>query len=156
MSITATHTQFDLRSLIREHLETEDVESPKVLAARVIDEIPAEALRGVVEQMLPEFCRHVIAETRRGTLKGNGRSRKSQHAGNVLQVLVSLGPNNLKRLGDCTLEDIRLLVTQHEDIARFNMAEAEGYKRLAQRMVDSKAQTVARLGVEAVCEALDD
>lgn len=57
--------EFDLRSLVREEIESSAVADPHVLAEHIAKLVPDENLRAALEQCLANTVRMLVAEARR-------------------------------------------------------------------------------------------
>lgn len=153
-------TPEEFRALVDDELATEP--NPHIVAARVLDKITGdtEAMRIALELSLsgwvairakrPPAVRS--GNTGAGRVDAEGHPRASaKTAGLVdnyvrkLNASVNVGGGTWKKLADCTVADLRILVQVRRNDAAANLDAAGKYEKLAEALDKSRAKTVGKL-----------
>lgn len=146
---------YDLRKTVRDFLDETDLTDFKEMAAELSARVPAKQLRDALAQALPHLLATVNQQRRMnnpvlaGTAAAPVRSAKvagiaAMHAA-ALRVLVHVGDGHNKQLGDCTYEDLMFAAEERREHARKNLAKADQFEALAERMHAAGVARVADL-----------
>lgn len=155
------------RSLVREFM-AEGLVDPHDIAAKVANVLTRDELAEIAASLLSDLARKEIrAERNRpGRYSDVLAGRKSRKAGpSRMRVagdvtrnepsrhLISV-PGGWKPLADCTADDLDASADQYFVRAESNRRQGERYRRLAEKMRESGATTVADLPEDFVAEVL--
>lgn len=138
---------FDLLDLLDGLIEDHD--DPYVVAEVAVQRIPEEALRSVLQSLLPYKVRERARVSRRHDIKITaGPSRRTavaQLTNDPIAWHVPVGPREWKRLGDCTIDDLEAIADRYFKRARTNEAIGKLYQRWADEMDALGVETFAEL-----------
>lgn len=154
-------TDFSLRSMVREALDSSDEADPHVIAEFIVAGLSVGQVRLALEKALPGFIREVVRSQRN---HGGHPSPTSARWDNVAELQAS-GELTLLRvrvfcgvwkfLGDCTRDDVKDLAERRETDAADLAAMAERFKALRSAMQRKRAATVADLPGDVLNEIFD-
>lgn len=146
----------ELNQLIRDVAESAaDDAGPVEIAQAAIDkagdELAGQFLLDLVSALVPT----ILGAQRRGAMGGNGgRSPKLERRrswwARALQSRVAVGGGEWKRLGDCTVDDLRSCIADRESFISSVRGQIEGYEKLIAAMQEHAADTVGELTAEQV------
>jgi hypothetical protein len=157
-------SDFDLRALVREILDSSPATDPATLAKEVAARVERRDVRAALEQAMPALVSSMV--TRARSTSPGGHLACDPHAtpaagGNPsrkvaairewwqqrLAERISVGsdPSAWKFLGDCTAPDLEFAASVREDRARSHAARAAEYRGLAAALRDSGSPTVRDL-----------
>lgn len=143
-------------------LLTEGFVEPTELSERLWQDLDLNEKLVIAHQMFRDFVRDIVRRHRNTSLaRGNvlperaryGKVRAAIKAG-LLDVAVDA--NGWRRLGDCTLDQLRIIVAGYERRASDNEHYAKKYRQLAEEMETRGVATVDDLGEATVRTILGD
>jgi hypothetical protein len=153
--VTDVDTDVNVRALARTVITTSPAADPAVLAAELLDRIPAGSERLVLEQCLRDVVRQVIHDSRPSMLVPDAstpnKSWKVQGVRDAwqraLRDLYHVGPDasDWKRLADCTRDDLLFAAAERREHAARTLAKAEQLDRLAALVAEHGVERVADL-----------
>lgn len=161
-------SDFVLRQVVREVLDTSLLSDPRELAVEVFTRIGATQRAEALQQALTVVVRQVISEQRHVThiadptrVQRPTTSSGPTRAGMVrewwqrsLRDRIHVGQSNWKPLGDCTYDDIVFAAEERREQASRNNAKARQYQFLAGLLTDHDVKRVRDLPVETLARTL--
>lgn len=156
-------SDFDLRKVVAEFLDTTDLTDFREMAAEVAGVVPSRQLRAALAEALVGYIANVNQNRRNANpvLNGNGQQKQNRSvkvAGiaamhrRMLRDLVHVGNSANKRLGDCTYEDLMFAAGERREIARLTAAKADRYEWLAKQLHAHSVDRVADLPPEVLAD----
>lgn len=156
--------EFDLRAAVVEVLDGTGLADLGEVAAKVAENVPSRHLRSALAEALRSYVAVVNQQRRaRNPIIGGGAvsSRSSKVSGIRDAVALALRDRvhvegGMKLLGECTYDDLMFAAAERRENARRNLAKADQYEALAEKVRAHKAARVADLppsvlhGLEAV------
>lgn len=159
-------TDFNLRALVREVMNTSTLKTPDEIAAEVAKRIPKAKTAEALHQSLRTFARQVISEERphgfRGVTSPVSSTRSAKVAGirdgwqKKLRARYHIGDGAYEFLGDCTAENLIFIATDLDEQAARKQARARGFRRLAEALDEHGAERVRDLPAELLMNSLGD
>lgn len=150
------HTRFNPRETAKSILATTDLADPDEIAEAIFRATPKGSIAGAYRALLRDVARE---EIRFGRMADEPAARKPNNSSKVAAIRAGheaffaqrvYANGDWKLLGDCTVADVLDLAAQRREIAAKNLATAEKYEALAERMAHARATTVRELGAKAV------
>jgi hypothetical protein len=160
--------QLNLRSIVRDALDDTDIAGTRELSDYLINEVldPSEyedALRIALPQYVREIIRHARqnardrsnTSTNGGTKgkKGKNKSRDRSHQMSILRDRVYVNGARMF-FGDCTANDVRVLISEYQNRADEMSAMTQRYTRVLALFKAHKANAVRDLPLKEVERAL--
>lgn len=150
--MTTTKTDFVLRHIAREILDTSLLVEPRDLAAELMARLSPDDYAAALAQALPVFMRQVLSEDRRGRTFGsstnfNGSPKVAAVRNGwqrALRQRIKTG-DGMKFLGDCTIADLLAAAELRDEMARRNASKATQYRSLAGELMDAGVDRVKDL-----------
>lgn len=132
--------------------------SPREIASAVVDKLGADALVVFLVDLVADRVLEVLRGQRNAALgRGQGASgrspkleRRARWWQQMLAAKVHVGGGEWKPLGDCTVDDLRVCVTERKEQIRQTQVQINNYLHLIERMEKHKAKTVAGLDPQQV------
>lgn len=150
MLITTQVHPFDLTGVIRQILEETDLSDPTAITRELITRIPPEALRDVLETVMPAYVRNRISAERAVTSPAAARRMmvRSSKVGGInewwrraLDDRVAVR-GDYKRLGDCTRRDLDYLAENLRERAEAMTRKAQRYEALRDKLPADRPETI--------------
>lgn len=152
-----TRIMTTLKELIRQVAEENKSADPRELATHVAASAPGHQLRNLLAEAIVDDCRQHLMTQRNNALDGVRRTNYSHRlAGqrdwyaNLLAARVGFANGDWKALGSCTIDDLTMLIEEHET----NIARIQGrinqYELLANLMRQHNATHVRELPREII------
>lgn len=146
---------FDLEGLVHRVIDDTDIVNPGEIAAKVLDSIPTEHLRDVLQMTLRQYVLTVVSRDRfrtahppkvlAGTANPSTKVLAIREYGKAwLRTRECIG-GEWKLLGNCTYNDLMVLADTRKKAAERYLAKAEKYRRLAKELVRANASTPLEL-----------
>jgi hypothetical protein len=148
-------SNFDLRAAVAKVLDTSDLAEPDEIASKVAENVAARDLRSALALALVPYVRIQMDNSRRSNVILNGDSdvqrKQSARSPKVAAIRDAWAAalrdrvhvsDGWKLLGDCTYEDLLFAAEERREKARQNVARAERFEWLAERL---QANGVARV-----------
>lgn len=155
-------TDFNLRHLVQEVLNSSTMADPGQVADEVMRRVPRGMVRVALSQTLRLFVRQIISETRishSGDLSPTAPSTSRKVAAirdgwqRRLRDRVHCN-GQWKFLADCNYEDLLAAASERRELADRNMAWARQYDAWARLLTEHDVATFGELPVEAQMSAL--
>jgi hypothetical protein len=151
---------FNVEALIDAHLDYSSKADPHEIAEAMLDEIPAEELRDILGELLPDMIRLRISARRRNRKKRviprvsqQWKKAADDQANGDLDIMrerVNVPGTAWKFMGELERDDVEAVVGGYERRAEENAKYARAYAELLTLMKKRKASKVGDLPRSAV------
>jgi hypothetical protein len=145
-----------LDHVIRDKLEEVDDPDPQHIAEAVVNALPDAELRDALVTSLSARIRIMIWNARR-SIRPNASAKwaDASSAFRIFRMRVTIGQNQWKFLGECSMDDVKALAAIRLAHAEASKKAGEQFVALADLMKENKAKVVGDLPAEKVAETLN-
>lgn len=152
MTAAVVEKTLTLNDLVKSVIEGNPTWDPWEIAKQVVAETPASEMAGMFTDALAPYVRIVLGARRNNAIRANRKPRGSRKLEQIrtawqleLDCLTAVGDGVYKRLRDCTVSDLQVVIDSRVKHIASVQAQVGHYEAIVSAMHEQSVSTVGEL-----------